>query len=370
MAKICIVLHDLRGGGAEKMMVRLANQMIEDGDQVDMILITEGGSNKPYLSKEVNLIELRCERTLNAFGPLRSALKRCQPDGILAALTHINVITAITCASLGWLKKLSVSERNAFSLDKKVNSDKVMKATYFLAPYIYRLLPNPVIAVSKGVAQDLIDTTVVRAKDVVTAPNPVITKETELAARQPPKHPWLVDKSMPTVIAVGRLSYQKGFDMLLDAFADVQKNIPSRLIIFGEGELREELEQQINKLGLNDNVSLPGYSDNIIAEMKAADLYVLSSRFEGSPNAIVEAMSVGTQVVAFDCPHGAREILQDGRIAPLVQANCAKNLTHPISQQLNYISAIETSSSLTASVERFKSKNSSSIYRDFLLRSV
>lgn len=370
MAKICIVLHDLRGGGAEKMMVRLANQMIEDGDQVDMILITEGGSNKPYLSKEVNLIELRCERTLNAFGPLRSALKRCQPDGILAALTHINVITAITCASLGWLKKLSVSERNAFSLDKKVNSDKVMKATYFLAPYIYRLLPNPVIAVSKGVAQDLIDTTVVRAKDVVTAPNPVITKETELAAQQPPKHPWLIDKSMPTVIAVGRLSYQKGFDMLLDAFSDVQKKIPSRLIIFGEGELREELEQQVSELGLSDNVSLPGYSDNIIAEMKAADLYVLSSRFEGSPNAIVEAMSVGTQVVAFDCPHGAREILQDGRIAPLVQANCAKNLTHPISHQLNYISAIETSSSLTASVERFKSKNSSSIYRDFLLRSV
>ena len=364
MAKICIVLHDLRGGGAEKMMVRLANQMIEDGDHVDMILITEGGSNKPYLSDQVNLIELRCERTLNAFGPLRSALKRCQPDGILAALTHINVITAITCASLGWLKKLSVSERNAFSLDKKVNSDKVMKATYFLAPFIYRLLPNPVIAVSKGVAQDLIDTTVVREKDVVTAPNPVITKETELAAQQPPKHPWLVDKAMPTVIAVGRLSYQKGFDMLLDAFADVQKNIPSRLIIFGEGELRAELEQQISELGLNDNVSLPGYSDNIIAEMKAADLYVLSSRFEGSPNAIVEAMSVGTQVVAFDCPHGAREILQDGKLPSLAAYLNVEALSKQM--KLSLVSDVNTKLSYEYVNRKFTSKAASNAYRNLI----
>ena len=368
MAKITIVLHDLRGGGAEKMMVRLANQMVEDGDQVDMILITEGGSNKPYLSENVNLIELQCERTLAAFGPLRNALKRSKPDGILAALTHINVITAITCASLGWLNKLSVSERNAFSLDKKVNSDKVMKLTYFLAPYIYRLLPNPVIAVSKGVAQDLIDTTVVRPKDVVTAPNPVITKETEQAAQQPPRHPWLIEKTVPTIIAVGRLSYQKGFDLLLDAFSQVQKSVESRLIIFGEGELRESLEKQIDELGISDKVSLPGYSDNIIAEMKAADLYVLSSRFEGSPNAIVEAMSVGTQVVAFDCPHGAREILQDGNVAPLVEYKNIDLIAHAMTLELEKQTSSKRNTDIVRSVQRFTSQNSSHQYRLLVLK--
>ncbi|NVK57353.1 MAG: glycosyltransferase [Alteromonadaceae bacterium] len=367
MAKITIVLHDLRGGGAEKMMVRLANQLVEHGDSVDMILITEGGSNKPYLSQDVNLIELKCQRTLDAFGPLRRALKRSAPDGILAALTHINVITAIVCATLGWLKKLSVSERNAFSLDKKVNNDKVMKLTYFLAPFIYRLLPNPVIAVSQGVAQDLIDTTVVRAKDVVTAPNPVITKETEEAAQYPAKHPWLVDKSLPTIVAVGRLSYQKGFDMLINAFHKVLQTKDCRLIIFGEGELKADLETQISGLGITERVSLPGYSDNIIAEMKAADLYVLSSRFEGSPNAIVEAMSVGTSVVAFDCPHGAREILEGGGIAPLIKYLDVEALGDAVLNSLS-LEQINNNELQHYVFGKFHSSVSSKAYKRLILR--
>jgi glycosyltransferase involved in cell wall biosynthesis len=368
MSKITIILHDLRGGGAEKMMVRLANQLCDDGDKVDMILITGGGSNKSYVSEKVNLIELNCRRTLDAFVPLRKALKQSNPDGILAVLTHINVISAFVCLSLGWLKKLSVSERNAFSLDKNVNSNKVMKAAYAIAPFVYRLLPNPVIAVSQGVADDLINTTVVRAKDVVTAPNPVITKETQLAAQQSPTHPWLLEKSSKVIVAVGRLAYQKGFDMLIDAFYQVQKQIDCKLVIFGEGELRTNLEKQIESLELQGSVSLPGYSENVIAEVKAADLFVLSSRFEGSPNAIVEAMSVGTQVVAFDCPHGAREILQDGKVAPLVEYLDVDGLAKAIVASLDQLGS-ETSTRLTEGVKQFSSANAASKYKTLLLGS-
>ncbi|WP_412972334.1 glycosyltransferase [Glaciecola sp. MF2-115] len=319
MAKIAIILHDLRGGGAEKMMVRLANQLCDDGDTVDMILITSGGSNKNYLSKKVNLIELTCDRTLDSFVPLRRALKQSSPNGILSVLTHINVISAFVCLSLGWLKKLRVSERNAFSLDKKVNSNKVMKAAYALAPFIYRFIPNPVIAVSQGVADDLIKTTIVRPIDIVTAPNPVITRDLQMMAQKSATHPWLIDKSSKVIVSVGRLAYQKGFDILIDAFYKVQNEIDCKLIIFGEGEKRASLEKQIESLGLQTSISMPGYCENVIAEVKAADLFVLSSRFEGSPNAIVEAMSVGTDVIAFDCPHGVKEILQGGKIAPLVE---------------------------------------------------
>jgi glycosyltransferase involved in cell wall biosynthesis len=364
MAKITIVLHDLRGGGAEKMMVRLANQFCEDGEHVDMILITSGGVNKVYLSAQVNLIELNCRRTLDAFGPLRRALKVSKPDGILAVLTHINVITAFVCLSLGWLKKLSVSERNAFSLDKKVSSNKVMKAAYIIAPFVYRFIPNPVIAVSQGVADDLVATTIVRKKDVVIAPNPVITKETEQASMQSPTHPWLLEKKSKVIVAVGRLAYQKGFDMLIDAFYQVHKELDCQLIIFGEGELRASLEKQITSLGLEACVSLAGYSENVIAEVKAADLFVLSSRFEGSPNAIVEAMSVGTQVVAFDCPHGAREILQGGKVAPLVEYLNVEELVTVIKRTFN--SKVE-SKKLKNEVIRFLSSSSAKHYRNLLL---
>lgn len=367
MSRISIVLHDLRGGGAEKMMVRLANQLVEDGDDIDMILITGGGENKPYLDDRVNLIELQCHRTLNAFAPLRKALKTCRPDGVLSALTHINVISAIVCFSLGWSKKLSVSERNAFSLDKKVNANAVMKAAYAVAPWIYRVLPNPVIAVSKGVADDLIATTVVRERDVVTAPNPVITKETIEAAKHEPQHPWLVDKQTKVIVSVGRLAYQKGFDMLIDVFYKVHKTVDCRFIIFGEGELRQNLQSQIDSLGLTECVSMPGYTANPLAEMNAADLFVLSSRFEGSPNAIVEAMSVGTSVVAFDCPHGAREILEISHGKSLVEYQDVDDLKE---KMINTLTSNPSGkdASLMDRAKYFSSAHSAEKYRALILR--
>lgn len=367
MSKIVIVLHDLRGGGAEKMMVRLANQLVENGDNVDMMLVTGGGQNKPFLDSRVNLIELQCHRTLNAFKPLRSALKKSNAEAILAALTHINVITTIVCFSLGWMKKLHVSERNAFSLDKKVNSNKVMKTAYFLAPWLYRFMPNPVIAVSQGVADDLVNTTVVKAHNVVIAPNPVITDETIQAAKQLPQHPWLINKEAKVIVSVGRLAYQKGFDMLIDAFSQISKEVYCKLIIFGEGEQRKSLQSQIDALGLTDVISMPGYTKNPIAEMKAADLYVLSSRFEGSPNAIVEAMSVNTQVVAFDCPHGAREILKDGEVSMLVENSDMNGLIASCIRALQ--SNKKTKPDYSEAISRFYSKASANVYRDLILPS-
>jgi glycosyltransferase involved in cell wall biosynthesis len=367
MTKLTIVLHDLRGGGAEKMMVRLANQMAEDGDEVSMILITGGGENTSFLSSNVKLVELHCYRTLKAFWPLRRALKAEQPDAILAALTHINVISAAACFTLGWLKRLSVSERNAFSLDKKVNSNKVMRVAYLIAPWIYRMLPRPVICVSQGVADDLVVSTVVRSIDVVTAPNPVITQETISAAKEPAQHPWLVKKETPVIIAIGRLSYQKGFDMLIDAFSQVNKQVDCRLIIFGDGELRSTLQSQVSSLGLSERISMPGYVINPLSELKAADVYVLSSRFEGSPNAIVEAMSVGTPVVAFDCPHGTREILQNGKVGALVEHLNVEVLCNALVSCLQHTDEMNSHLNIESKIKRFFAKDATEAYRKLLV---
>lgn len=366
MAKISIVLHDLRGGGAEKMMVRLANQLAENGDSVEMILLTAGGVNKPFLRKSVTLVELNSTRTLSAFSPLRKHLKASQPDGILAALTHVNVITSVVCASLGWLSRLSVSERNTFSLDRKVNNGLVMKATYAIAPFIYRFIPNPVIAVSKGVADDLVACSVVRQKDVCSASNPVITNETLEAAKQQAKHPWLTNKTGKTVVAVGRLSDQKGFDMLIDAFATVLKEVDARLVIFGEGELRDELQRKIEQHNISQSVDLAGYTDNPIAEIKQADLFVLSSRFEGSPNVLVEAMSVGCKVAAFDCPSGPMETLDGGNVAPLIEYKNVSALAQTIQAELATDNSLENRNRIIGAVERFSAENSANEYRQLI----
>ena len=370
MASISIVLHDLRGGGAEKMMVRLANQLAINGDDVELVLLTKGGVNTKYVTSAVTLSELNATRTLAALAPLRRHLKQRQPDAILAVLTHVNVLTALACLSLGWLNRLTVSERNTFSLDKQLNPSRFIRLAYALAPVIYRLLPNPVIAVSQGVGQDLIDCSVLRDEDVVTAPNPVITAETENAARQPASHPWLVDKTARVVVSVGRLAYQKGFDMLLDAFAKVTTTVDARLIIFGEGELRDELQQQISQLGISDIVDLAGYTDNPIAEVRQADLFVLSSRFEGSPNGLVEAMSVGTPVVAFDCPHGPFEILKGGELAPLIEYKNVAALTSAMKTELAESADQAKRERIKQGVAGFSSANSAMHYRSLIMRGV
>jgi glycosyltransferase involved in cell wall biosynthesis len=356
-------MHDLRGGGAEKMMVRLANQLSANGDNVHLVLTAEGGVNKKFVNENVKLVELGCERTLSSSGKLRKTLKAIEPDAILSVLTHINVIAGITCFSLGWQNKLSVSERNAFSLDRSLKTDRVMKLVYFIAPFIYQLLPKPVIAVSKGVADDLLEHTMVKRKNVTTASNPVITDETIEASKSAPQHEWIINSDIPVLLSIGRLSHQKGFDLLLKAFSLVQSEIKCRLIIYGEGELREDLVEQVNELSLSEVVSFPGYIANPIAEMKAADLYILSSRFEGSPNAIVEAMSVNTPVIAFDCPHGPKEILRDGTVAPLVEYLNVDALAKAIVTTLKEKKPVD----YTQDVARFSSANSANEYRRLLL---
>lgn len=354
-------------------MVRLANQLAQDGDEVELVLLAKGGSNKAFVDPQVTLVELASKRTLQAFWPLRVHLSKRAPDAILAVLTHVNVLTALACWSLGWAAKLTVSERNTFSQDSKMNNSPVMAAAYFLAPWIYRCLPKPVIAVSRGVADDLIACTVVRDKDVITAPNPVINGETMLAASSAASHPWLRHKSSKVVVTAGRLSYQKGFDLLLQAFAAMPERGDSRLIIFGEGELRGELEAQITSLNLSHCVDLPGYSDNPLAEIKQADLYVLSSRFEGSPNALVEAMSVGTPVVAFDCPHGPREILRQdvNGINPSAEALVdyldVKALSLAMNNKLHTTYSAQHKLDIATSVQGFQASLASAVYRKALL---
>jgi glycosyltransferase involved in cell wall biosynthesis len=333
MKNLLIILQDLGAGGAEKMMVRLASALVEAGNEVTLLMLTGDGVNLAALDPRVRQVRLQSPRSAAAVPALTRFLRANRFDAQLAALTHVNVVAIAAATLSGTLKRLHVSERNAFSRDKHVNPALSVRFAYWLAPWLYRLIPNPVICVSQGVAQDLVDSTIARPRDVTTADNPVLDNDFRERPPAAARHPWLRDKATPMIVAVGRLARQKGFDTLLDAFARLP-DPTVRLIIFGEGSLRSDLLARATALGVAQRFDLPGYAADPIAEIAGADCFVLSSRFEGSPNALVEALSTGTPVVATRCPYGPQEILADGRVAPLVDVDDPVALAEAISAQL------------------------------------
>lgn len=331
---VAIFLHNLKGGGAERMMVNLANGISDLGYRLDMVLCRAQGPYLEDVSQGIRMIDLKSRRTLAAIPRLARYLRRERPEALLSALTHINVaaIAATRLARAG--NRLVVSERNTISRDSSVPTTRMARLAYRSVSWTYRFADG-IVAVSRGVAEDLARYSGLPRSRIETIDNPVITPRLlELAARSV-SHPWFQAGEPPVILAVGRLVAQKGFSTLLKAFFDVRRDRTTRLMILGEGPERTRLQTLVHELGVANDVKLPGFVENPFAFMRAATLLALSSRFEGSPNVLVEAMACGTPVVATDCPNGPAEILKDGKYGPLVPVDAPGALADAIRQILD-----------------------------------
>ena len=223
---------------------------------------------------------------------------------------------------------------------------------------------DAVVAVSQGVADDTMQITGLPPERLHVIRNPVITPRLSEAALLPVDHPWLgPERERPVILGAGRLTRQKGFDVLLEAFARLRALRDCRLILLGEGKLREPLLEQARALGVADDLDLPGFDANPWRWMRAADLFALSSRWEGSPNVLTEAMAVGTPVVACDCPSGPREILDGGRVAPLVPVDDVAALAGALASGLDTPAAPEA---LAEAVNEYRAEISASRYLELL----
>jgi glycosyltransferase involved in cell wall biosynthesis len=185
---------------------------------------------------------------------------------------------------------------------------------HWLYPYADRI-----VAVSEGVANDLAVFARLPRNRIHTIYNPFDIERIQVHARAPLDHPWFAPGQPPVVLGVGRLSVQKDFSTLLRAFARLRTKRAARLMILGEGELRSELEGLSHSLGLTANeFFMPGFVSNPYAYYARCGVFVLSSRWEGLPGVLIEAMAAGAQVVATDCKSGSSEILENGKWGQLV----------------------------------------------------
>jgi len=327
--KLALFLPSLRGGGAERVMVNLARGFVERGLQVDLVLARAEG---PYLSqvpKEVRVVDLGAQRVLHSLPGLVRYLREERPQAMLSALNHANIV-AIWAKLLARVKtRLVVSERTTLSRSTENASSIRVKFIPFLVKAFYPYA-DVVVAVSRGVAEDLIARIGLTAEKIKVIYNPVVTPELFTKAEEPLDHPWFRPGEPPVILGVGRLTKPKDFPTLIRAFALVRKERPARLMILGEGEERPNLEALVRELGLEEDVALPGFVENPYKYMKRAAVFVLSSRWEGLPTVLIEAMALGTPVVATDCPSGPAEILEGGKWGRLVPVGDINALSESI----------------------------------------
>jgi glycosyltransferase involved in cell wall biosynthesis len=245
----------------------------------------------------------------------------------------VNIVAVWARRLSGVSHRLIINEQNTLSSLARNKNDLRWKLYPKLAARFYPCA-NQIIAVSRYVADDLAHVAKIPPHLIRVVYNPVITADLQAKAEVPLEHPWFKNGEPPVVLAVGRLTDQKAFDMLILAFSLVRKNRPVRLLILGEGENRSALQSLIRQLGLEEDVSLMGFVQNPYPYVSHSSLFVLPSRWEGLPTVLIEALYLGASIVATDCPGGSREILKDGQYGRLVPVDAPLRLAEAIEGSL------------------------------------
>lgn len=332
--RIAIFVPSLGGGGAERVMVTLANAFAEAGYRVDLVLAKAEGEYIDQLSPELSVIDLKSARVMSSIPALVRYLRESRPAVVLSALTHAN-LAAILARLFARVKfRLVVSERANLSVSAANANSLRMRLIKRLVAMAYPYADH-VITVSRGVADDLVNELGISASKVTAVYNPVVDDTLLALSHEPVSDPWFDDSSVPVVVGAGRLARQKDFATLIRAIGLVNEHQPVRLVILGEGDLREELSELIESEGYTGFVRLAGFQENPFAYMRKASLFVLSSAWEGLPGTLIQAMACGVPVVSTDCPDGPKEILDGGQWGRLVPVGDVKAMAAAIEKNLD-----------------------------------
>jgi glycosyltransferase involved in cell wall biosynthesis len=308
--RVALFVPSLGGGGAERVMVTLANALAERRFAVDLVLWTESGPLRSLLCEKVHVVALGTHNPVRLVFGFARFLNTSKPDVVISALFVGNIIAAIAKAASRSRTHLILTEhvaigtylRNEARRFRRLCIPPLMRLTYLLA--------QDIVAVSRGAAQSLAPVLgKTTSKRITVIYNPINLARIEAMAGADETASW----NVPTIINVGRLVEQKDQETLVRAFAKVRSRRPCRLVILGEGEKREVLVELAQKLGVGSEVLMPGFMANPYSWMKKSAVFVLSSKFEGLPTVLIEAMQCGIPVISADCPSGPAEILEHGQ---------------------------------------------------------
>lgn len=361
---ISILLPDLCGGGVERIRLVLAEEFLMAGYQVEFVLLQPRGALLTEAQARFQLRSLGCGQMRLAPVRLASYLRERRPDALLAAMWPLTGIAGLAARLSGYGGRLVVSEHNDFRCMPSIKRYE----RWALARFGRRIYApcHRVVAVSDGVAESLGVVAGLPRERIEVIYNPIrpMTREAITDEDRRALDGWLAGETR--LIAIGTLKPQKGYDVLLRTLADLRYHCDARLLILGEGPLRGELESLAGDLDVADSLWMPGFRPNPATYLQHADVFVLSSNWEGFGNVIVEALASGVPVVSTHCPSGPAEILAGGHFGSLVPVGDPAAMAQAVEATL---SAPPDPASLTAHAQGFAPDKAARAYLDLLVGS-
>jgi len=330
--EISILLPDLRGGGAERVNLDLAYEFARAGHEVEFVLMQARGELLEEARASFYVVDLATPRARALPLALARHLRLRRPDALLAAMWPLTVTAPLAQRLSGHRCKVLISEHGILSAQYRDWGRFHRLLLRLSASLGYRHV-NSRIGVSAGVAADMAALSGIRKDAFEVVYNPVPPRAVpEEAALDSADRLWSRPKGA-RILTVGTMKAVKNHPLLLRAFALLDRP-DARLMIVGDGDGREALVSLAQELGVTDRVIFAGFHLDPTPFYKTADLFVLSSNYEGFGNVIVEAMACGTPVVSTDCPSGPAEILQNGRYGLLTAVGNAEALSRAITDAL------------------------------------
>jgi len=329
--RILLVLPSLERGGGERVLLQLAGSFVAAGREVHVAALLGGGPLRSDLPGTAVLHELvdtghavkGGALARRAFPGLASLMREVKPHAVLSTMTGTNLLTVLACMRTHLRARVVL--REAASL---VNAKSILKR--HAMRWLYRRA-DALIAVSTGVAEDLRGLGLAEDR-IHVIHNPVDASRLRHLADVGPL--LVLQDKLPYVVSIGRLVEQKDQQNLLRAYALSALRGSHHLVIVGEGDQRAVLERSARDLGIADRLVLTGALDNPYRVLAEASLHALSSRWEGYPNVLMEALALGVPVVSTDCPFGPREMLNDGRYGRLVPMGDPVALARAMEEEL------------------------------------
>ena len=331
--RIALFTGSMSGGGSERVMLDLASVLANRGLSVDLVLAHAVGEYLGMVPDKVRVIDLDSRRLVTFVADFLRYVRRERPSAVLSTLLLADLAALI--AKLVFGKRLRVVVRQATTFSNAYEHETFRNRQYMKLVRLLMPVADNIVAISDGVAADLRTLAPRAAEKIVTVYNPVVHADTNGMASSSLAHHWFNDADVPVILSVGRLTHEKDHPTLLRAFAEVARLRSARLVILGQGPERQSLLKLAEELGVTDRFDLPGFDVNPFRYMARASVFVLSSRYEGFPNVLAQAMACGTPVVSTDCPSGPSEMLEGGRWGRLVPVGDWRAMARAIEETLD-----------------------------------